>query len=143
MAAASLTHSGKDRSNGFSLLELVVAMAVLAVLMTIAVPTYRQYVERAARAEAIRQILAAADCQERIRAESGYYDATRCLENSQTEDYGFWIEPAGESSASVFTVLAEPVNAEVDRCGTLGLDHAGNRSISSDQAAVSACWGGR
>lgn len=143
MAATSLIRSGKNLSPGFSILELVIAMAILAVLLTIAVPTYRQYVERAARAEAIRQILAAADCQERVRAESGYYDTTRCRVEPQNSDYGFRIEPAGDTSSTGFTIVAEPVHGEENRCGTLGLDHAGNRSISSDLGTLADCWGGR
>ena len=143
MATTSLSRSRAARPNGFSTLELVVAMAILAVLLTIAVPTYRQYVERAGRAEAIRQILATADCQERIRAENGHYDTTRCLENVESDDYRFRIQPAGDSSSAGFKILAEPVHLAGNRCGTLGLDHAGNRSITAEHGTRAACWGGR
>lgn len=118
-------------------------LAVMAVLLTIAVPSYRQYAERAERAEAIRLVLATADCQERIRAGQGSYDTTRCLETTNNEHYGFRIEPAGIAASSRFHILAEPVLDEKSRCGTLGLDHTGTRSISAPNGTLASCWGGR
>jgi type IV pilus assembly protein PilE len=98
---------------GFGLLELMIAMLVVAVLLGLAIPSYRQYVSRAHRAEAVRTLLAAASCQERIRAQSGYYDTARCA------------------------------SGLADRCGSLTLNHAGTRAVSADGASVADCWGGR
>jgi len=122
---------------GFGLLELMIAMLLVAVLLAFAIPSYRQYVSRAHRAEAVRTLLAVAECQERIHAETGYYDTTRCLSDLDNRHYTFRVEPADEPASLAFTVLAIP--RQPDRCGSLALDQAGTRSASGG----ADCWGGR
>jgi prepilin-type N-terminal cleavage/methylation domain-containing protein len=79
---------------GFTLLELVTVLAIVAVLLALAVPGYQRFAQRAERAEAVRALLAAAACQERIRAQTGYYDTTRCLDGAASANYALRIEPA-------------------------------------------------
>lgn len=127
----------------FTLLETVIALAVVAVLLALAVPGYQRYQHRADRAEAVRQLLAAAACQERIRADSGYFDTTRCLDAPAPHAYALRFEPQGETASLVFRVLAEPATAaHAGRCGALSLDQAGSRGISGD-GRLQDCWGGR
>jgi type IV pilus assembly protein PilE len=128
---------------GFGLLELVIAMAVIAVLVGLAMPIYQQYVIRAHRAEAVRILLGAAACQERLRAANGHYDTSRCASGLDTGHYAFLIEPPGETEALEFRVVAMPRRAAAaDGCGSLSLDHAGSRAITGSRA-ISDCWGGR
>ena len=127
---------------GFGLLELVIAMGVIAVLVGLAMPIYQRYVIRAQRADAVRILLAAAACQERLRAGSGFYDTSRCASGLDTGHYAFRIEPAGEPEALEFTVFAVPSGAAADGCGSLSLDHAGSRGVTGSRA-LADCWGGR
>lgn len=143
MAAKKIAGYASTKAGGFSLLELVVALAVMAVLLTLAIPSYRQYTQRAERAEAIRLILAVADCQERIRALSGLYDTTMCLGDMESDSYKLRIEPAANTSTPIFEIVAVPERSEGNTCGSLSLDHTGNRSISNQNGTLSACWGGR
>jgi type IV pilus assembly protein PilE len=129
---------------GFTLLELMMALAVVAVLLALAVPAYQRYVQRGERAEAVRLLLAAAACQERIRAQGGYYDTARCLEGVVASAYEFRIEPPGDATSLAFTLIAEPKRARGDDpCGSLSLNQAGTRGISGDTGGLAACWGGR
>lgn len=129
---------------GFGLLELVIAMAVVAVLLGLAISSYRQYVSRAQRAEAVRTLLAAAGCQERIRAQSGYYDTSRCTSGLDDQHYSYLIEPVGEPASLTYRLVAIPRGgAPGDRCGSLTLNHAGTRAVSGAGASVADCWGGR
>ena len=143
MAAKKISQTPKKHPGGFSLIELVIVVAVMAVLLTIAVPTYRHYAQRAERADAIRLLLAVADCQERIRAETGFYDTTRCIEGLESTAYSFRVEPSADASSSGFEVIAEPSRRQGNDCGALSLDHTGTRGISSEKGSLSACWGGR
>jgi type IV pilus assembly protein PilE len=143
VAANKIVDNRASMNSGFSLLELVVVLAVMAVLLTIAVPSYRQYIQRIERADAIRLLLAVADCQERIRANTGLFDTTHCLEGMNHSKYSLTIEPAGNTASPGFEAIAEPNLSEGDSCGALSLDHTGTRSISSENGTLSACWGGR
>jgi type IV pilus assembly protein PilE len=128
---------------GFTLLELVIALAVVAILLALAVPAYQRYVQRGERAEAVRLLLAAAACQERVRAQTGYYDTARCLDDTHTA-YDLRVEPPGESASLAFTLVAEPRRiSRDDPCGSLSLDQAGTRGISGSEEKLAACWGGR
>ena len=142
-----VTHRRGDtescRRSGFGLLELVIAMGVIAVLVALAMPTYQRYAVRAHRAEAVRILLGAAACQERLRAESGFYNTSRCASGLDTNHYAFEIEPPDETAAIEFRVVAVPRGAAaVGGCGSLSLDHAGSRGVTGPRA-LADCWGGR
>ena len=128
---------------GFSLLELVIVLAVIGVLLTLAIPSYQRYTQRAHRAEAIRMMLAIADCQERIRASTGFYDTSSCGEGFNSNSHELRIEPPDSTASMEFTIIAQLRQGSNDACGNLSLDQTGSRGISSNQATVSKCWGGR
>ena len=132
----------KIRARAFTLLEVVIALALIGTLLTIAIPSYQQYVQRTHRADAIRLILAAADCQNRIKAQTGFFDTTRCAPDPDDARYQFSFQPARQALAEHYTVIAISLG-EDDPCGALSLDHTGSRSISNPDGSVSKCWGGR
>jgi type IV pilus assembly protein PilE len=116
--------------SAFTLLEMLVALAVVAVLVALAVASYGNHAIRAQRAEAVRMLLSAAACQERLRSRTGRYDATQCVDDRSGSTYDLRIEPTAE-------------NHPADRCGTLTIDQSGHRSIEGEESLTSACWGGR
>ena len=131
-------------SHGVTFIELVVVVAIMAVLTALAVPSYQRYVQRGHRADAIRVLLEMAACQERVRAEAAYYDTNRCVENSGSAHYQFSFEPEGQSQTLAFRAIASPNgSAGEDGCGDLELDHTGNRGIGGSEDRLMACWGGR
>jgi type IV pilus assembly protein PilE len=127
-----------------TVLELLIVLAVFALLLSWAVPTYQRYTLRAQRADAVRSLLAIAACQERLRARAGYYDTTACLDLPAGPHYRFRLAPPDETETLNFTALAEPLSPLAgDTCGTLSLDQAGTRAISGAAERLSDCWGGR
>jgi len=129
---------------GFTVLELLIALLIAGILLGLAIPAYQKYMRRGQRADAVRMLLAAAACQERIRAAAGAYDTRRCISATGNGSYSLRIEPAAEAAALVFTVVAEPqVALADDDCGALSLDQTGTRRISGDEAALAACWSGK
>jgi type IV pilus assembly protein PilE len=65
------THTTKTR--GFTLIELMIVVAVIGILAAIAVPSYRSYIVRAARVEAQTEMLELASLQEKIFLNSNNY----------------------------------------------------------------------
>jgi len=128
---------------GFSLLELVIVLAVIGVLLTLAIPSYQRYTQRVHRAEAIRMMLAIADCQERVHASTGFYDTSSCGEGFNSDSHELRIEPPDTTASLEFTIIAQLRQGSDDTCGNLSLDQTGSRGISANQATVNKCWGGR
>ena len=135
--------STKIRTIGFSMLELVIVLAVVSVLLTLAIPSYQRYTQRVHRAEAIRMMLAVADCQERVRANTGFYDTSSCGEGFNSDSHELRIEPLDNTASLEYTIVAQPRQGEEDDCGNLSLNQAGTRGISGNQVTVNKCWGGR
>lgn len=129
-----------SRRRGFSLIELVIVLTITALLMSLAVPAYEQYLDRSHRTQAVARLMAVAGCQERVRTVQGAYDADRCLPVGQAR-YAFAYAPNG---ARGYLVLARPMGPQADDpCGTLMLDHLGNRRVSAARADSTRCWSGR
>lgn len=143
MAPTKMTCRSNGECRGVTMLELVVVLAVMAILLSIAVPTYRQYAQRGERADAIRVMLAVAGCQERIRLNQGSYDTTRCLDEAEISSYRIRVEPAENTASSVYMIVASPLQTAGNSCGALNLDHTGARSISLQEGSPQACWNGR
>ena len=131
------------RHFGFSLLELVIVTAVLGILLTIAIPSYQRYMQRANRAEAIRMMLAIASCQERVRSNTGFYDTSRCGGGFDIDSHELRIEPPDSTASLEFVVIAELQAGRDDSCGDFSLDQAGTRGVSGDPEALIKCWSGR
>ena len=135
---------GRPAQVGMTLVEILVVAAIAAILLAVAVPAYQGYIQRGHRADAVRAMLGAAACQERVRAGSGYYDTTRCTGGLDTAHYVFSMEPPDQAATLAFNVVATPVRAdENDRCGILYLDQAGTRRTSGDPERATACWNGK
>jgi type IV pilus assembly protein PilE len=136
---------GSHYWRGYTLLELMIVCALMAIMLTFAIPSYQSYVQRAHRGTAIEVLLGAAACQERIYARDFSYDTNRCLPRAEKDDkYAFGFEPENVATASLFSVNAEPLGAQAgDPCGSLMLDQSGARSITGPVERLRKCWEGR
>ena len=136
--------ASRSGPRGYSLLEVLVVVAIAGILLSVAIPAYQNYVQRGHRADAIRALLGICACQERLRSSNGYYDTTRCLAGIDTERFRFEIEPPDTTRSLGFRASAVPRQPfSADHCGSLSIDQAGTREISGDAAHRSACWNGR
>lgn len=128
---------------GMTLIELVIVVAVMGILLSIAMPSYSHYMLRVHRTEAIRMLLQASMCQERIYAGRGRYDTGQCLPSSEHQRYRIsYASP--DTQSRDYIAMASPRGAQLDDpCGSLSLDQNGARSISASDVSVMKCWSGR
>ena len=136
----------RSLTRGFTLIELMIAVAVVAILASIAMPSYIHYVRKARRAQAEADMVEYAQRAERYFTSNGTYlnfDTAQSLpqwsprEATTAADAPYRLTYT--SSASAFTVTATPRNAQVnDRCGTLTINQTGQKTASS--APLSECW---
>ena len=132
-----------NKKHGFSLLELMITVGLIAVLLSLAVPSYRDYVIRANRTAAIEAIMAAAACEERIYSRTGayVYDDT-----CKTTPKGYnKLNIANLSAGQGFRIVAVPNGGQLeDKCKRLRLDHTGRKTLAGGPTkTIAQCWGGR
>lgn len=122
---------------GFTLIELMIAVAVIAILASIALPSYRGYVERATRTDAHAGLNEVASVLERCYTVHNSYNSSNCsLSNGDTRD-----SPDGNytvtvtSTATTYTLTAGLRSGRgPDGCsGNMTLNHQGVRSPAD-------CW---
>lgn len=92
--------SGTTGARGFTLIELMIAASVLAILLSIAIPAYRGYVQRAAVAGAIEVLAGGRVVAERYFLDTGSYEDMPCPGGTRY----FSIEC--ESDADSYTITA-------------------------------------
>lgn len=156
------------RVRGFTLVEVMIAVVIVAILATIAVPSYRTYVLRANRTVAKSALSEVVSRQASYQAETKryalkfsklgwnqddtlYLDREGTLRDARTADAIYAVSlaggatastcPAGGSpSATAFTVVATPIEAQADdtACGAMCLSSAGIKSAGGTDAAD--CW---
>lgn len=140
---AVTTKAGSHLSRGMTLIELVIVVAVMGILLATALPSYRSYTLRVHRSEAIRMLLQASMCQEKLIASHGNYDTSQCRPASEQKRYQLTYN-APDSQGLSYHAMATPLGAQIsDPCGSLLLDHSGARSVSASNTSATKCWGGR
>lgn len=128
--------SGRTSARGFTLLELMVVVGIVAIIAAIALPSYQEQIRKSRRADAARAVGQIQLGLERWRAENPCYGTTPnppCASLSGTYpnvdsfDSEFYDISLPTATASTFVVRATPIGAQSDdRCGTLELNESGS-----------------
>jgi len=123
---------------GFTLIELMITLAILALLVAIALPSYASYLRRSARAEAQSFLQDAASRQQQYLVDRRAYAGSLSLLHTTppvdlANKFTFAVATTN-GPPPTFTLTAQAIgNQTSDTCPTLTLDNAGNRSPAS-------CW---
>ncbi len=133
-----------NESDGFTLIELMIAVAIVAILASVAYPSYLSHVDRSRRAEAMSALVTLASAQERFFTVNGYYasqvvsdnDAATVTElglsnQSENENYTLSTVHVGGSTATYRVIATPPAGVDAD-CGTFSLSNIGVRWVSGN-----------
>ena len=129
------TH-GKKRS-GFTIIELMIVIGIVALLVSLAYPAYSQYVRKARRGEAQQLLLNWSINQEIWRSNNSTYADKDALPVPTHDNYGF---PDPVVSATAYILQADAENDQLNDkardgtpCTTLRLNQSGVKTLA-------ICW---
>ncbi|WP_279432851.1 type IV pilin protein [Luteimonas arsenica] len=134
-------HAGR-RASGFSLIEVMVVVAIIGIIATIALPSYNEHVRKTRRAAGGACAMAVAQQMERFYTANLTYDGaednlaayTATCQDSALDFYTMDIEADGRE----YTISAAPTGSHSeDACGTLSVNQTGARAASGEGTS---CW---
>lgn len=131
-------------SRGMSLIELMVAVAIVGILTTIAYPSYQRYVTRTHRSAAKACLFQYVQFMERYYTTKLSYQGAAPELGCQAEsgmDRRYEFEVI-DGEPGTYTITARPISTQETldaQCGILSIDHTGARTISGG-GSVDHCW---
>jgi type IV pilus assembly protein PilE len=145
MSRPALTPSAALRQGrGFTLVEVMIAVAVIGILTAVALPSYRQHVANSRRADARAAILSLAQLMERWYTERGTYVGATVGASGiypSASPQGYYTMSISAQDATTFTISAAPAGAQTgDACGSYTYTQAGTRGVSGGSRTVAQCW---
>jgi type IV pilus assembly protein PilE len=138
------------RRSGFSLVELMIVLAIVAILLAIAYPSFLSHIAKSRRADAKASLMQCAQMLERHATQTGHYlaggDANVVAACTGTSKGGYYRLPAGNipTAADVpgtFAIRADPVGAQAsDVCGSLAYTQDGDKAVIGATLTAPECW---
>lgn len=141
------TRAPFKRTTGFTLIELMIVVAVIGILAAIGYPNYTEYVKKTRRAEVAALLTEEAQRLERFYSKTGQYTNSigpPAREHQVSTGNAFYTLNAQRSEqAFVLTATAATALMQEDKCGAFLLENTGRRDNvgMSGDASVLGCWG--
>lgn len=157
-----MTNTSSRSEDGFTLIELMITVALIGVLASIALPSYQEYIAKGRRAEAKTVLLEAGQWMERHYSENYRYDQNTAgsaiadvfpaaLSRVPRDGGGAYTIGVSAAGTRTFTLTATRVvggSMASDRCGNFNLTNTGVKSntnysttkFASAAIAATECW---
>lgn len=137
------------KAQGFTLIELMIVVAIIGILASIAYPSYQEQVRSSRRGDCAGALAGLANAMERYFTVNNTYVGAavgaggipaQCPVDGGTATYNLEISA---QAASTYTIQAVPTGVQADdKCGTLTLDSTGVKGISGADSGLTweDCW---
>lgn len=135
------------KAKGFTLIELMIVVAIVGILAAVAYPSYVEYIKKGKRSEAKAGLLEAVQNLERYYSANGTYISGTALAAVFTTSApasgaaNYTIQVVGTPARSAYQIEAAPVGSMAgDACGNFRITQAGVRSLSGNTKPLNECW---
>lgn len=147
------------KEQGFSLIELLITIAIMAILAVVAFPSYQNHVTKTRRADAMSLLLQNAGFMERFYTEKGCYrnrgadnicgsaddtNPTLPFARSPAEGskvfYAITLDAASGSNGGTFLLTADPSGTPQAGDGVLTLNNRGEHGWSKNPSGNTSSW---
>ncbi|WP_166216478.1 type IV pilin protein [Pseudomonas atagonensis] len=128
-------------NRGFTLIEIMIVVAIIGIIITIAAPSLTEYVKKGRRAEVVSLLSEQAQTLERFYTKNNLYTGITGL--SAGTDY-YTITPTITDQTFLLTATRKTGSAmATDKCGDFTLTNTGVRSMNNATTGLTTkdCWG--
>jgi type IV pilus assembly protein PilE len=132
----------RSSAQGFSLIELVVTIGIIALLAAIAVPSYTSYAQQARRTDAIRALATARQVLERCYTQYYAYNNGACPALATASPSGYYAitTPTLTTNTYLLQATAQGVQLKDQGCTAFKIDQTGAQT-STGTSTAQICWG--
>lgn len=128
---------------GFTLIELMIAIAIVGILVAVAVPAYQDSVRKARRGQAKADLVEIAQLAERFRTVNNTYVGFALptgMNVSPRQGTAYYNIAIANQTVNGYNLTATPQGPQTEDtlCGTLGLNAAGVKTAATTD--ISRCW---
>lgn len=134
-------------NKGFTLVELMIVIVVIAILGSIALPSYQETMRKGRRADAKNTLLELAALQERFYSENGAYGTLATIAGSTTvaSPEGFYnvtVVLGGGGRPQTYRLTAARQGGQIDdsKCGDFRYNQAGVKDMVNATSTPEKCW---
>jgi len=129
-----------DLARGFTLIEVLIVVAIVGIITAVAYPSYTKYVTDTRRADGHLALLTASQSMERCKSSQYSYENCTLTAADLTSPEGFY-KLSLESDANTFTLTAKGTGPQEDDtgCEEITLNHLSVKGPKSG-SDPSECW---
>lgn len=127
---------------GFTLIELMIVTAIIAILAAVAYPSYTDFVQRSNRTEAQRELMRIANLQEQRFIDWRAYTTDMTTLGfatspyiTESKNYSISATTSDNNTRFILTATAKNVQSSDSKCATLTINEAGQKGATTD-----ICW---
>lgn len=131
----------KGQTKGFTLIEIMIVIAIVGILASIAVPMYDGYITKSRRVDAQIGLRNAAMVMERCRTQSFTYEDCDARVDAQSPEKYYSLLVSGDT-ATTFTITATPVTGKSQagdtKCTSASINQKGE--VDGLPTGTHECW---